>query len=340
MKNRTSAVKIIAILSAMHFMTDFICAFVIYSWLTQGRTVDVILYNFCAFVLQMPLGLLADVMKTKGKEDSSVRFITLGALLTMSGLFDTPVRVFGLGNALFHVGGGIITMHKDQENSFRGRGLGSFVAPGALGLFAGAGLAGYGFVQMASVIVMTALWICMILAVRNSNPERESFAAELDDAAIVTILVTLMVVIIRSYVGLAVSFGWKQGLLLSLLNVVCVACGKTLGGFTGNRYGYKKTVVVSLLLATVFYAFGSISICGLLAVLLFNMTMPVTLYLLAEKMKHLEGFAFGILTFGLFIGYYVKVTLGIVPVDPGVIGAVGSRISLVLLYSLVRKREK
>ena len=69
MKNRKSAITIIAILSAMHFMTDFICAFAVYSRIKEGRLVDVVLYNFCAFVLQMPLGLLADVLKMKRQED-------------------------------------------------------------------------------------------------------------------------------------------------------------------------------------------------------------------------------------------------------------------------------
>ena len=94
MKNRKSAITIIAILSAMHFMTDFICA----------------------FVLQMPLGLLADVLKMKREEDSSLLMITAGAVLTVTGLLQAPVWVFGLGNALFHVGGGMITMHKSIDN--------------------------------------------------------------------------------------------------------------------------------------------------------------------------------------------------------------------------------
>ena len=85
MKNRKSAITIIAILSGMHFMTDFICAFAVYSALKQGQLVDVVLYNFCAFVLQMPLGLLADMMKMKRQEDSSVLMISAGCLLTMAG---------------------------------------------------------------------------------------------------------------------------------------------------------------------------------------------------------------------------------------------------------------
>ena len=340
MKNRRSAIKIIAVLSAMHFMTDFICAFAVYSVLKEGKAVDVILYNFCAFVLQMPLGLIADVMKTEKKEDSSLLMILAGVILTVSALAGTPVWVYGLGNALFHVGGGMITMHKDQENSFNGRGLGSFVAPGALGLFAGNLLAGNTAVRITAGVIMIILRAVMLYGIKENNPTRENNRPELDETSVVTIGITVLVVIIRSYIGLSVSFDWKQGLLLGWLNVLCVALGKTLGGFCGKDFGYRKTVIVSLLRAALLYLFGNMSICGLLATLLFNMTMPVTLYLLAEKMRYLEGFAFGILTFALFIGYYLKVSLGVLPVSPMTAGAAGSILSLVLLYLLVKDRKE
>ena len=42
---------------------------------------------------------------------------------------------------------------------------------------------------------------------------------------------------------------------------------------------------------------------GVLAVFLFNMTMPVTLWAAAKVMPGAKGFAFGLLTFGLFLGY-------------------------------------
>ena len=44
------------------------------------------------------------------------------------------------------------------------------------------------------------------------------------------------------------------------------------------------------------------SICGILAVLLFNMTMPITLTSLANIFNNNKGLAFGLLTFALFFG--------------------------------------
>ena len=46
---------------------------------------------------------------------------------------------------------------------------------------------------------------------------------------------------------------------------------------------------------------GGAAGCG--AILLFQMTMPVTLRLAADALPGMEGFAFGALTLGLFLGY-------------------------------------
>ena len=338
MKNRNSAIRIIGILSAMHFMTDFICAFAVYSMLAEGKMVQVVLYNFCAFVLQMPLGLRADVIRSRRREDNSMIFIGASIILTLSALLDSPVWVFGLGNALFHVGGGVITMHEDAENNFEGRGLGTFVAPGAIGLFLGGVLAsGSVRARILIVAVMTVLFVFLYLEVRKNNPARENEMPVLDEDGLLAILLTLLVVIIRSYVGFAVVFDWKKGFLIGLISVMCVAGGKTLGGFIKPVLEYRPTVLVTLIIAAISYLLGNSPVFGLLALLTFNMTMPITLCVLAERMKYLEGFAFGILTFGLFIGYYIKTLVPAFTGNTLLIGAVGSLMSLILLMPLAEK---
>ena len=289
---KTSAIRIIGLLSAMHFMTDLICAFAVYSMIAEGKAVRVVMYNFCAFVLQMPLGLLADALKSRRQEDNAILFIGLSIPLTLSGLLNFPVWVFGLGNALFHVGGGIITIHKDHENRYEGRGLGTFVAPGAIGLFLGQVIAGNSIIlRIGITAVMAVLFVLLYAEIGRNNPERETAALEIDEEALKAIILTLLVVILRSYVGFAVSFEWKHGVFLGFLAVLCVAGGKTLGGFVKPVLGYRKTVVVTLVAAARCYLSGSIIPLGLAALLLFNMTMPITLCMLAERMKHLEGFA-------------------------------------------------
>ena len=65
----------------------------------------------------------------------------------------------------------------------------------------------------------------------------------------------------------------------------------------------RKASAVSLLAAALLYFFCDVPFCGTLAVFLFNMTMPITLWAAAKMMPGAKGFAFGLLTFGLFLGY-------------------------------------
>ena len=140
-----------------------------------------------------------------------------------------------------------------------------------------------------------------------------------------------LVVILRSYVGMAVTFPWKTTVFAGTLAVFSVVLGKMAGGVLAARFGTKRTVIGSLLLATICYLYSANMIVGILALFLFNMTMPITLYLLVKNWKELPGFSFGLLTFGLFLGF-LPVYLGIqLPVSGQIIGAVGSLLSIMLL---------
>ena len=65
--------------------------------------------------------------------------------------------------------------------------------------------------------------------------------------------------------------------------------------------------------------------------MLFNMSMPVTLYLLAVNLPGLYGFSFGLLTFGLFLGFLPVYAGLVLPVSGRLLGMAGSLASLVLL---------
>ena len=81
------------------------------------------------------------------------------------------------------------------------------------------------------------------------------------------------------------------------------AGGKALGGFVSDRFGKEKTAAVSMVLAAVLYLFSNNIVCGLAAILIFNMSMPITLRAAADIFKGGRGFSFGLLTFALFLGY-------------------------------------
>ena len=80
------------------------------------------------------------------------------------------------------------------------------------------------------------------------------------------------------------------------------ADGKTAGGFLADRFGAVRSAWVTLGASAILFLFASHPFSGVLAVFLFNMTMPVTLGALGRMLPGVKGFAFGTLTFALFVG--------------------------------------
>ena len=89
--------------------------------------------------------------------------------------------------------------------------------------------------------------------------------------------------------------------------------------------------MASLTAAAVCFAFGSIPVFGLCALLCFNMTMPLTLHALWRRFPAYPGTVFGSLTLALFLGFLPS-AFGI---DLPIGGVLGSLLSLALLWKAV-----
>ncbi len=203
----------------------------------------------------------------------------------------------------------------------------------AIGLFAGGLIADlFHSLIMAGIVGLTAAMLCFrSIRLYRHCPEPMLQGSPDTDIPLIPVIVCFIVVVLRSLTGLAVSFPWKTGIPLSVLATLLLAGGKTAGGFLGASAGYRKTIAVTLAAAAVCYFLGNHMITGLAAVFLFNMTMPVTLYLLACKMPDLPGTAFGILTMALFIGFLPVYFNQISGVSPVWLGTGSSLISFILL---------
>ena len=338
MKESRMAIRMIALLSLQHMLVDFLCAYGLYHD-TSLPFAGYVIYNFLAFVLQLPFGILADRLTERNHDRllSSVMMVLAGTMLTMAGSWYAPVMA-GLGNALFHVGGGILAIREDDRSGFKGAALGVFVAPGALGLLFGrllSGSAAYVPVKIAVCVIMMLISMLIISCYgRNRMAYRQPEERTAGKALIVALL-CFAVVTMRSLVGMAVSFSWKTTTLLTILSVVCVAGGKMLGGIIAARVGIRKTMIISLLTAFAGFLAGNNVIGGLLALLSFNMSMPLTLYLMARVMPDQPGAAFGLLTVALYVGW-LPVAYGYASSLPPLLGAVCSLVSLAALLPAVR----
>lgn len=320
------------ICSAGHFWVDFSCALLMFSKLSgQGNwMLCVLLYNFSAFALQMPVGLLADQRNRNGQTAA------LGCVLTALGWAVSPLPLAaavtaGVGNACFHVGGGIQVL---KDGGDRAAPLGIFVSPGALGIFLGTLLCNRVPDQAAVTGLLAFALIFILLEYRGkgtARTERSSEAPALERNHLWTALACcFLVVVLRSYLGMILSFPWKTG-GWNLWIVCAVVFGKAAGGFLGDRLGMLQSSVLSLGLSALLFCLSSFPLAGVVAVFLFNMTMPITLWAVARLLPDKKGFAFGMLTFALFLGF-LPVWLGWPALFGGGNGyAVGALCSLALL---------
>ena len=352
-----------ALYSVWHLLVDGMCAVAMFGKFIPNEDgyFSILIYNFCAFALQMPFGVLLDALNVRdGKQKFDFGFLiaVIGVICTVAGAFTNPV-ILGIGNALFHIGGGVGTIHDNFEREKRKINnrliarLGIFVAPGAIGLYLGTLLANSGMSDDKLLCTSIGMLLCVIVSWfalthgRKTGTDEENIVADLaasSDTAITRnrygiAAICLIVVVLRSYIGMSVGFSWKTGVLAGLLAVLALACGKTAGGFLATRYGLYRTAIVSLALAAVCYLFSSIMPVGLAALFLFNMTMPITLYWVICAFPRMPGFAFGILTFALFLGFLPKY-MGIeIAIGGNIIGCVGSILSLLLISVGLWKRR-
>ncbi len=336
-------------ISLMHAMIDFLCALAMFGkYSLLSATMMYIVYNFCAFALQMPLGILGDLMTSRHKDQyvyPALFLMSLGVVLTILGIY-TRIWILGVGNALFHVGGGMISIFEDDARKMHGSGLGLFVAPGAVGLTVGTLLGKQHMLSAALPVILVLCVVSVMISLRIlHNPQETPYRPKrtvFDNTLLKIMSGCFAVVILRSYIGLNTGFSWRDTTVEILLCTLAVASGKYFGGLLSALYGIRRITILSLLLSIAAYLLSGIPVFGILALLCFNMTMPVTLYILKREMPDMPGFAFGILTFGLFLGYYLYITIPEVLYSSGIASA-GSILSLIILLyvlSLTRSHEE
>ena len=342
--------------SFAHFWIDFACACLIFSAInTKDWLFCLLIYNFCAFALQMPFGLLADRL------DQNAGFAAFGCILTAGAFVCGAMPVLacitaGVGNAMFHIGGGLDVLNdsfgknsldenkKTGKNTPRSGPLGVFVSPGALGLFFGRMMGRQNQVSLwipAVILCITAIAIFIFYSKQKETfTGNNIFSPRIQSHYIIPAICLFLVVCIRSYTGMSLNFDWKSDGWWGIGLVIAVALGKIAGGFISDRIGASRTALLTLGLSAVFFLFSSIPALGILAVFFFNMTMPVTLCAMAELFPGAKGFSFGLLTFALFLGF-IPVYLGAESIFIAVwIFSICCGISLILLWAGLKGGKK
>lgn len=334
----------------VHMIVDLACAFLLFRFIsgTKWWYISLLLYNFCAFAIQMPIGLIAD------RVNKNPLFALIGCSLVAIayGMVSIPllcVIIAGIGNAFFHIGGGIDVLNMSIKKCTP---LGIFVSPGALGLYLGTllgklKLQKYLHPTISVIIVFTLIVSAILIFILAFNSHHTlksqnrplSFPSLSSNDILVAVLFLFLVVCLRSYVGMILNFPWKGQAYNGLFLILGVVLGKALGGILADWIGPIKSTVISLIICSTLFLLFDYPIAGIIAIFLFNMTMPITLWAMSHIFKGCKGFSFGLLTFGLFLGFLPKYFNMNNLITTGIGFSLVALISLLLLVIGLRKVE-
>ena len=244
---RSPSVKL-TLISLMHFVTDGLCSFLIFTRLypdNPERSILVFfLYNILAFVTQSPVGMLID----KYNRPKLFLAISIGAMLlgyAFSGVWLLSVILIGIGNSLFHVAGGKYVTDKSGNDISH---LGIFVSTGAIGLVLGQR---YFSFEALPYIFFGILLFSGFAFIISPDSETKEYPEEYSDSKTSTIALfaVIAVVAIRSFVGKVASPDFTPEGHFFLILSIATALGKAAGGICSKHFGIRPTTYISMAIA-------------------------------------------------------------------------------------------
>ncbi len=302
MKNKI----MLTIYSLVHCIVDLSCAAYLSSKIVTSFdpirvSTFIILYNCLAFITQWPLGVLFN-NKNKNAYVSMVGCVLILLGYIFGKIILLPVILIGLGNAFFHIGGGIDVLNISNKKASK---IGIYVAPGALGLFIGTSINKLKYPIWIVIVVLIISIIALYLLGKNTHTkikQKEISILDLEFNKQIIAYFIILTICMRGTLGFILNYSWKSNFSLAFLLVIMVVLGKMLGGILADKFGLGKIGTISLLISAILFIFSFDSVVvAMISILLFNMTMPLTLILLSNYLNH-YGLAFGLNTAALCFG--------------------------------------
>ncbi len=280
----------------------------------------VFVYNSLAFGTQWLVGAIADIKAAYRFVAAAGTFLVAAALVIEPSSPLAGAVVAGIGNACFHVGAGAVVLRKSFG---KGAESGIFVGPGAFGLVAGLWLGLHSHLFRPP---LTFLLVCSTLLLPRLMPSSKQFAPLPDAphppgsraffAAFAIILLLLCSVAVRSAVGGLLSGSWRTSTFAVFGLGAAAMLGKCAGGILSDRFGWRLTSVVALIISAPLIATGMNNLGGALCgMLIFQFTMPVTLAAVYLAFPRRPGLAFGLPCLALLLGALPSITTILGPVE-------------------------
>ena len=295
----------------IHFVTEVLCFYTLYTY--TGTRSEVWLfflaYDMLAFVPQALIGRFSDRFPKLPLGAAGLIFLAAALLLfqARSGTY-LPLTVLCLGNCMVHVNGAEVTL---RTSGGKLAGSAIFVSGGSFGVVTGRLMGSAGMPDgILFVLALTALPLTLLAQryiLNDARPQTEQcrdFRYIKGGAAKgAVIALAVVIVAVRGYMGYGIPTSWNKTLVQLVMLFSFMGTGKALGGIFADRFGFRRTAMVSTALAAPLLMFGdNIMAISLIGVMLFSMTMAITLGLIVSAIPKTPGLAFGWTTIRLFMG--------------------------------------
>lgn len=334
----------------IHFVTEVICFYTLYIYTGTRSEVWVLFlaYDMLAFVPQALIGRFSDRYPKIPLGVAGLMFLAAALLLfrASAGTYISLV-VLCLGNCMVHVNGAEVTL---RTSGGKLAGSAIFVSGGSFGVVTGRLMGSAGcpswplFVLALTALPLTLLSQRYILdsKIPPAQQCRDFRFIKSDVAKGTAIALAVVIVAVRGYMGYGIPTSWNKTVIQTVMLFSFMGTGKALGGIFADRFGFRKTAMMSAALAAPFLMFGDhIMVISLVGVMLFSMTMAITLGLIVSAIPKTPGLAFGWTTIGLFMGtapaFFVKfrtITANCIMI------AVLTIMCLVLMWLIIREDPK
>ncbi len=299
----------------IHFVTEVAC-FYFLSKVTNGSKIVWLIpfiYDGLAFVPQSLIGYINDLHpKLKTGLIGTILLVISYIIYLLFNQIILSLIILCLGNAFIHISGAENTL-KNSNGKLSHPAI--FVGGGSFGVITGKLL--YDTIDPIVIILLILTMIPFILLAETYNDynKKETNYNYINTKIPLNLIVflTVFIVIVRGYMGYGIPTSWNKTTLQTIILFFSMGIGKCLGGILSDAYGIKKISTLSTLIAIPFLCFGNnIMIISLIGVMMFSMTMSITLAILSSVYKNRPGLAFGFTTIGLFLGtapiFFIKIT--------------------------------
>ena len=329
----------------IHFIVEIVCFYYLTVITNGSRFVWLIplLYDGLAFVPQSMLGYLSDKFPKLRLDFIGIFLLFISVIIfgftDLNYLYSLiPIC---LGNCCLHISGAEVTLRNSNGRLSHSA---IFVAGGSFGVISGKLLATTNLpIYLLLILILSLIPFTMLASTYNG--ERKELEFNIHNKKISHYLVILgafFVVIIRGYIGYGIPTSWNKTIIQAVILYFTMGLGKALGGILSDAFGVRKIAVISCLLSIPFLCFGdNLMIISLIGVMLFSMTMSITLGLLTSVLNNNPGLAFGITTIGLFIGtvpiFFIKITNYVFNIGL-IIGC--SVVCALILLAIISKEDK